>query len=101
MKSVIFHPNAEAEFDNTISFYEKRQTGLGLDFKNEILRSISVIHDAPQRWPFYKFGLKKYTLHRFPFTIFYLDELECIWIVAIAHNFLRPDYWKERLAKKP
>lgn len=100
MKSILFHPEAEEEFDHSIGFYEERQIGLGLDFEREVRRSISVVHGAPARWPLYKYGLRKYTLQRFPFTIYYLDEPGLIWIVAITHCSRKPDYWKSRLHDK-
>jgi hypothetical protein len=39
---VLFHPEAEAEFDQSIGFYEERQPGLGLDFQREVLQGISI-----------------------------------------------------------
>ena len=100
MIPVLFHPDAEAEFDHSIGFYEERSVGLGLDFKREILRGLSIIHDDPYRWPIHKFGARKYTLQRFPFAIYYLDLSDFIWIVAISHGFRRQGYWKDRMKDK-
>jgi toxin ParE1/3/4 len=33
----------------------------------------------------------------FPFTIFYANEPEKIFILAIAHTSRRPGYWKKRI----
>ena len=97
MKPVIFHPGAEFEFDRSVGFYESKVKGLGLDFEQEVISSLSTINEDPQRWPYYKFSLRKYLLTRFPFNIYYLDLPDHIWIVAIAHNSRKPDYWKNRL----
>ena len=97
MKSILFHPAAEAEFDNSIEFYNQRQIGLGLDFEKEVLRALCSIIDAPERSPKYKLGLRKYILRRFPFVIYYLNKSHYIWIVAIAHGARKPDYWKKRI----
>jgi hypothetical protein len=72
---VLFHPEAEAELDHSIGFYEERQEGLGLDFEREVRHGIAQIHDAPSRWPIHKFGTRKFLLRRFPFYIFYLELL--------------------------
>ena len=69
MKKVIFHPQAEAEFDNAIGFYEEIQIGLGLELEQEIIRALSIIIEDPMRWPHYKFELRKFVLNRFPFRI--------------------------------
>ncbi len=100
MKPVIFHPHAEFEFDHSVGFYESKQKGLGLDFEREVIRSISAITEDPQRWPYYKFSLRKYLLTRFPFQIYFLDLPDNIWIVAVSHNSRKPDYWKNRLADR-
>ena len=65
MIPVLFHPDAEAELDHSVGFYEERSSGLGLDFESEILRGLSSIHDDPGRWPIHKLETRKYTLQRF------------------------------------
>jgi toxin ParE1/3/4 len=95
--SIIFHPDAEAELDHTVGFYEEQQPGLGLDFKEEVLYGISQIRDAPSRWPMHENGTQKFLLRRFPYYIFYLEQPSYLWIVAVAHCSRRPNYLKDRL----
>ncbi|MCP5049638.1 MAG: type II toxin-antitoxin system RelE/ParE family toxin [bacterium] len=97
MISILFHPEAEAELDHSICFYEERETGLGLDFQREVRRGISQIYNAPGRWPLHKYGTRKFLLNRFPFYIFYLEHSDYIWIVAVAHCSRKPNYWGKRL----
>jgi len=94
---VFFHPEAEIELDLTISFYEQHQRGLGLDFLDEVLQGISKIRDNPARWPKHKYGTRKLLLHRFPFYLYYFEQMDCLWIVAMAHCSRQPGYWLERL----
>jgi len=35
-------------------------------------------------------------LKRFPYTIFYIDLDEQIWVGAVAHQSRRPGYWARR-----
>jgi toxin ParE1/3/4 len=100
MKHVIFHPQAEAEYDEAIGFYEEKQRGLGFRLEKEIIRILSGIVEDPLRWPIYKFGLRKCVLTRFPYKIFYLLLSDYIWVVAVAHGSRRPDYWQERLVDR-
>ena len=97
MIPILFHPDAEDELGQAIGFYEERQVGLGLDFEREVIHGLSYIHEAPDRWPMHKYGIRKYLLKRFPFHIFYLEQPDYIWIVAVAHCSRKPNYWKERL----
>jgi len=38
-----FHPDAEAEFNTAVEYYEQFQEGLGLEFAEEIYATISRI----------------------------------------------------------
>ena len=46
-------------------------------------------------------GARIQRLHfrRFPFTVYYRDDLHEIYILAIAHTSRRPGYWKSRMAR--
>ena len=98
MKPIFFHPEAEDEFDKAIAYYEEKLEGLGLEFKAEVEDALDGIAKLPGLRAFYK-GTKyrKWVLKRFPFSIFYLERDEDIWISAVAHQKRKPDYWKGRL----
>jgi toxin ParE1/3/4 len=40
--------------------------------------------------------VRKFTLHRFPFVIFYQEHAAKIQVLAVAHARRRPGYWKTR-----
>jgi toxin ParE1/3/4 len=97
VKPVIIHRKAREELDNSIFYYEKQKTGLGLDFLSEIEQALDTIQRNPSLGGIYKAtGLRRYVVQRFPFIIFYTEFDEFIWVVAIAHGKRRPNYWRER-----
>ena len=97
MKPVIVHPRARAEWDSGMGFYEARVPGLGLDFHRQVERAIQKIRQHPQRWPLHSDArFRRYVLKRFPYSIFYMERANDIWIVAVAHAKRRPDYWTRR-----
>lgn len=97
MKPVEFHAAARAELDDAVTFYESRAKGLGLDFMEKIRDAVSRIQGNPEAWPPHRRGgFRKLFAVRFPYTIFYLELHDVIWIVAIAHGSRRPDYWCKR-----
>ena len=53
--------------------------------------------EAPQRWPKYLHGTRRFVMQRFPFSVVYLDDPELVTIVAVAHSKRKPGYWKDRL----
>ncbi len=97
MKPVVFHPEAEAELRAGIGYYEGQRQGLGAEFRDEVEAAAVRIAQSPQACPPYGGqGLRKCVLPRFPYTLFYLELDEVIWVAAVAHQRRRPGYWKGR-----
>lgn len=97
MKPVVVHRAARTELDEAMGFYESRASGLGLDLEAKVERAVVAIQRNPESWPRHKrTAFRKILVERFPFTIFYLDLPDSIWIVAVAHGSRRPDYWSRR-----
>jgi hypothetical protein len=46
----LFHPAADNEFDLAVEYYEKCQSGLGLEFAEEIYTTIARITEYPEVW---------------------------------------------------
>ena len=97
MKPVVVHSAASAELDEAIGFYESRASGLGLDLQTTVEKAVEAIRRHPESWPRHKNTVfRKFFVERFPFTVFYLELADCIWIVAVAHCSRRPGYWHRR-----
>jgi toxin ParE1/3/4 len=97
VKPVTFHREAEAELRAAIGYYEEQREGLGEEFREEVERAVDRIARMPQGFsPYGEEGLRKYVLRRFPYSIFYLELEESIWIAAVAHQRRRPGYWANR-----
>jgi toxin ParE1/3/4 len=97
VKPVVVHSAARAELDEAMGFYESRASGLGLDLEAKVERAVVAIQRNPESWPRHKrTAFRKAFVERFPFTLFYLDLADNIWIVAVAHGSRRPDYWSRR-----
>jgi len=41
-------------------------------------------------------GSREHWLHRFPYTVYYVESDDRIWIAAIAPQRRRPGYWSGR-----
>ena len=100
MKRATLHPDAEQEFRTSESFYEERGGhDLALDFIARVEAALRIVVADPQRFPRVRRYRKvqKARLTRFPFCIYYIERAEDIWVVAIAHDKRRPEYWAGRL----
>lgn len=47
---VVFHPEAEREFNEAIDWYEQRALGLGLDFADQIEAAVRRALAFPLAW---------------------------------------------------
>ncbi|WP_162242018.1 type II toxin-antitoxin system RelE/ParE family toxin [Duganella sp. Leaf126] len=96
MNSVRFHVEAEAELDETASFYEALASGLGKSFTAEVKKTVRLIQAHPAAGQNISPRLKKSLVHRFPYSLIYSIDAQAILILAIAHHRRRPGYWHQR-----
>ncbi len=95
--SVLFHPDAEAEFNAAIDYYEVIEKGLGHDFSLEVFSVLDRIIAHPKAWLVIEDGIRRSLLRRFPYGVLYAEEQDKIYIVAVMHLHRDPDYWKHRI----
>ena len=93
-----FHPEAEAEFNGAIDYYEAREAGLGCDFAVEAYSAIQRIVAYPRSWPVLEGEVRRCQTNRFPYGVLYAVEENRVFIVAVMHLRRDPDYWKHRVA---
>lgn len=92
-----FHDEAAAEHFAGLSWYRDRSLNAARRFESEFVRAVEQVRDAPERWPLYTAGCRRFLLHQFPFQIVYRIFDSRIIILAVAHTHRRPGYWKDRL----
>jgi plasmid stabilization system protein ParE len=90
------HPAAIAEGRAAAAWYRDRSESASLGFLAELDRAIERIQEAPERWPKYKHGTRRFLLRRYPFSVVYRVQAEALEVIAIAHGRRRPGYWKDR-----
>jgi plasmid stabilization system protein ParE len=91
-----FHPQAVAEAAAAAQWYRDRNAAAAAAFLAELDRAVESIADAPDRWPAYLHGTRRFLLRRFPFFIVYRQVADGVQVVAVAHGRRRPGYWKGR-----
>ncbi|MBL1262403.1 type II toxin-antitoxin system RelE/ParE family toxin [Methylomicrobium sp. RS1] len=95
--NILFHPDAELEFNEAIDYYENAETGLGLDFSIEIANAIERIAAFPKAWPLLEDGIRRSLVRRFPYGVLYHESQRTIYVVAVMHLHRNPDYWQHRI----
>jgi toxin ParE1/3/4 len=96
MKPVVFHPAARDEVEETAARYEGQRAGLGLEFRSEFEAALGRVAQNPQMYAVELAEFRGCPLKRFPYTIFYIDLEDRIWVGAVAHQSRRPGSWTMR-----
>jgi plasmid stabilization system protein ParE len=96
--SYVFHPAAEAEFLESVGYYESKVPGLGREFVEEFSALAKLIGESPRSWQvLLEPDIRRAPLHRFPLSIVYRTTPDGFQVLAIAHERRRPQYWLGRL----
>lgn len=92
-----FEPAARAEFLRSIRWYAgEASQDTAKRFEREVRKVIRRLLENPMMGALASHGLRRHSLHRYPYTIYYRIEPDILRIIAIAHQSRRPDYWSER-----
>ncbi len=92
-----FLPDAEADFNEAVEYYEECQTGLGADFASEVHLTIIRILEHPAGWTKVSLNCRRCLTNRFPFGVIYTVEQDSILILSIMNLHRHPDYWENRI----
>ena len=93
---VVLSTFAIQELEDAQQFYEMEFSGLGQRFRQEVKKAIDRIVAYPKAWSSEQGDIRKCLLHTFPYKVLYSIEEDHIFIIAIAHQHRKPDYWVDR-----
>ncbi len=97
MKFLTLHSKAKFEVAEAVAYYEGQSKGLGIRFLAEAERAMRLIQANPNLAQHYRnTDFRRYNLRKFPFSIFYSEMEDVTWIISVAHNSRKPDYWIKR-----
>jgi hypothetical protein len=91
-----FHPEAELELIEAAFRYDLEVPGLGGRFGTEVQRVTGLLLEYPNIGREVGSGRRKFSLHRFPFTLIYATAPEVLHVLAVPHERRRPGYWRSR-----
>ncbi len=96
MKTVKFHPAAEAEMLEAATYYELQQTDLGRRFLASTQDAVNRITLNPNLYPTIELDVRRCLLRTFPFSVLFRELPGRIVVMAVMHLHRDPDYWKNR-----
>lgn len=90
---VVFSKYARQELNDAVRYYELEYEGLGRKFKEGVKKAALRISVYPKAWSVERGDIRKCLLHSFPYKLLYAIEADHIFIIAVAHQHRKPDYW--------
>ena len=91
-------PEAEAEIDSAVQWYESKRPALGAEFMAALDNALDDALAAPEASPVWRAGypFRKYVVRRFPYVVLFTVTHEDVEVVAVAHAKRRAGYWLRR-----
>jgi hypothetical protein len=96
VKPIVFHPDAAQEAREAAEYYERLRAGLGDDFRAELDAALARIQQDPQLYAAESGSVRICPLRRFPYSVYYEELADRIWVAAVGHQSRRPGYWARR-----
>jgi plasmid stabilization system protein ParE len=94
---IVFRPIAQLELDESISWYENKRVGLGAEFRIELEKHLERIANQPQRFRHIRGQVRRVVLQRFPYSIYFLPEVDRKIVLAVFHARRAPQQLERRL----
>lgn len=96
--SYVFHPAAEAEYLESIAYFELKRPGLGALFLTEFEKLMALVCETPRRYRVERQpDVRLIRMDRFPYSVLYRETSGNVQVLAVAHHRRRPNYWLGKL----
>lgn len=89
-------PEAQTDIRRAARWYEGRESGLGGRFVDQIRNTLQQIAAHPLRFPIVSNEIRRALLQGFPYSIYFVNEPDGIFVIAVLHQHRRPEAWQAR-----
>src|SRR5712691_8554867 len=89
-------PEAQTDIREAALWYESRETGLGSRFIGELRTTLQHIGDNPLRFPIVSDDVRRSLIHKFPYSVYFVNEPDSVAVIAVLHQHRHPAAWLAR-----
>ena len=93
---LLLEPEAELDLEGARIWYEERAKGLGLEFLRNVRATLAVIERQPDLFPIVHATVRRATLRRFPYAVYYVAEDSVTAVIGCLHSRRDPKAWQSR-----
>jgi plasmid stabilization system protein ParE len=97
MRPVNFTRESRADVEDVAHWYNEQREGLGEEFRIELGAAVQRIVAFPSGWARLGRRVRRCSLNRFPYGVYYAVLTHEVLVVAVLHLHRRPGIWKRRL----
>jgi len=90
-------PAAERDIVLAAGWYFREAPHMLAVFEEEIDRSFQRITEQPEMYQVVEATVRRATVRRFPFSVFYMILPDCIEVIGIFHQSRDPRSWQRRV----
>ncbi len=96
MMEYVYHAEAVDEYREAVSHYNNISGTIANQFVINVEQTIALIREQPNAWMVVSKNIRRSIVKGYPYSILYSEYSEKIYILAIAHQKRKPNYWKKR-----
>lgn len=91
-----FRAVARADVRRAAAWYADRSSQAAAGFREELAAAIALIEATPEAFPIQYRGVRRVSLRRYPYGVYYVVSPEAIEIIAVLHGKQHPRRWRRR-----
>lgn len=95
-RRIILSPDAEADIESAIRWYQLIGVTLSFRFTTETLRVLHRLVQNPFQFPLIHEVVRRALLTRFPYAIHFRLNKEVVNVIAVVHQRRSTDVWLNR-----
>ncbi len=88
--TVIYHPAAEDEVVEAVTYYETQAEGLGVRFIDDLDKTVEDVVNFPETWILLEDGIRRHQFIHFPFAVLYKLADSQIRVLAVMNLHQEP-----------
>lgn len=97
MTTVLFEPEALDELDAVYCYYESLSQGLGDRLRQQVREKLAVMTEHPEAYPLWEGQVRRTTLRRYPYSIYYRHRSDEVRVIAILYASADPELVARRI----
>ena len=96
MMEYIYHAEAFDEYREAVLHYNNISITVANQFVVNVEQAVLLIREQPNIWVIVSKNIRRSIVKGYPYSIFFSEHNGKIYILAIANQRRKPNYWKKR-----